>query len=834
MDIQLLIVRIFKNKCNYLTRYRQQEFKLKKVNGKMGGTMNSICRKRARTIRKVWQQTMRIRGFKITAFILTVLLIWYVLIPLPRTLFQQSYSTVVIDEQGNLLRAFLNDEQQWCFPPDPRLKIPEKLITCILNFEDTYFYQHPGINPISLVRSIFQNLSSNRIRSGASTISMQVIRLALKKTRTIPNKILEMFQALKLELRYSKKRILHFYVNHAPYGGNIIGYQAASLKYFRKKPEQLTWSESAILAVLPNSPGLISPLFNRDTLLKKRDFLLKKLLKKKKIDQETCSISLQEPLARTFSNFFINAPHLSQTLKDQLNVKSGQIHTTINRKHQVRIEDLVKQHLLVLQSQGIYNGAALVVETQSRKIRAYVGSQDFFDRQHGGQNDGLISPRSTGSILKPFLYALAMDEGIILPQTRIKDVPSYFGSFSPSNASKKYSGLISAKDALIHSLNVPASRLLNTYGLHKFHLFLESAGLSTLFRKPDEYGLTLILGGAEATLFDLAMLYCGLGNRGSFRPLILIHSDHGESSETGTDMISPEACYLTLDMLKDVKRPGSEFYWEQYQSRHPIAWKTGTSYGQRDAWSVGVTPQWTIAVWVGNFSGEGNPNLSGAGCAAPLMFDIFNYLPKSRQLNWFDKAKLNLKKVKLCLGTGFVAGPHCPETYWAEAPKINHPLKSCPYHRTLFTSPDEKHQVCSLCWKPDQYKKIKHLIYPPDVAQYLREKGMIISDTPPHKKDCPGYSESRALQITYPVQNAKMWIPRDFDGTLQKITFKVAHRIKNRTVYWYLDNVYQGYTRRKHKWASELKKGWHRLDVIDSEGNRDHRMFFISIRTDSR
>jgi penicillin-binding protein 1C len=357
--------------------------------------------------------------------------------------------------------------------------------------------------------------------------------------------------------------------------------------------------------------------------------------------------------------------------------------------------------------------------------------------------------------------------------------------------------------------------------------------MGTLFRKPDEYGLTLILGGAEATLFDLAALYCGLGNRGHFQSLNLIHSDE-EESVSGTGMISPEACYLTLNMLKNVKRPGSEYYWEQYHNRHPIAWKTGTSYGQRDAWSIGVTPQWTIAVWVGNFNGEGNPDLSGASCAAPLMFDIFNYLPKSHHLNWFDPSRLNLKSVKLCLETGFIAGPHCPETYWSSAPKTLKPVKFCPYHRTLHTTRDEKFQVCSLCWKSVEYKKTNRLIFPPDVAQYLREKGVIVSDIPPHKPNCPGHTESRALQIIYPVDRAKIWIPRDFDGRLQKVTFKVAHRIKNRIVYWYLDNVYQGHTQNKHKRAFEIKRGWHRLDVIDREGNRDHRRFFISIRPRDR
>ncbi len=763
--------------------------------------------------------------------ILMLLFICYLIIPLPNPLFKYQYSTVVVDENGKILRAFLNKDQQWCFPPDNHLNIPKKLKTCILTFEDKYFYLHPGINPVSLFKALFQNIFSGKIMSGASTISMQVIRLALKKKRTIGNKLLEMLQTIKLELKYSKKEILQLYINHAPYGGNLIGYGAAVQKYFQKKPAQLTWSQAAMLAVLPNSPGLISLVINRKRLLKKRNNLLETLQKKNIINLETYNISIQEPLPQEFFHFFVNAPHLAQTLKSRSNLNSGTIHTTINKEHQAMIEDLLRQHLNYLQSQGINNGAALVVETQTRQVKAYVGSHNFFDREFGGQNDGVISPRSTGSILKPFLYAVAMDDGIILPQTLIKDIPSHFGSFSPSNANGKYSGLVTAKEALIRSLNVPASRILNTYGLHKFCLFLEKAGLTTLFRKPDEYGLTLILGGAEATLLDLAKLYCGLATRGNFSPLKLRVSKRIPNLNGGERLISPESCYLTLKMLKEVKRPGAEFYWEQYYNQTPIAWKTGTSYGQRDAWSVGVTPQWTIAIWIGNFSGEGNPNLTGASCAAPLMFDIFNQLPKSMEQNWFGRSNLNLKPVKLCMDTGFIAGPNCQRTTLADAPPTIKSLKICPYHQSIFSTLDEKFQVCSLCWQPGNYKKITRLFFPPDVTQFLREKGIILSYIPPHKPDCPGYTKNKALQIIYPVQNAKLWIPRDFDGKLQKLTLKVAHQIKNRTIYWYLDNIYKGCTQKKHKMAFEIREGWHRLEVVDSDGNRDQKKFYISIRS---
>jgi penicillin-binding protein 1C len=739
---------------------------------------------------------------------------------------------VVLDEDGQILRAFLNKDQQWYFPPNEKIKIPEKLEKAVLTFEDRYFYYHPGVNPVSIVKAIINNISAGKIKSGASTITMQLVRLALKNKRNIWNKCLEVLQAIKLEIKYSKKELLRMYIENAPYGGNIIGYQAAVLKYFKKIPEQITWSEAALLAVLPNSPGLISPTRNPVILIKKRNSLLKKLKMRKIINSQTYNLSIQEPINKQLFSFFITAPHLAQTLKNRLNIHSGYIRTTIKKEFQVHIEQLLTRHLHFLNSQGIQNGAVLVAETRTGKIRVYLGSQNFFDIQSRGQNDGIISSRSTGSILKPFLYALALDEGIILPSTMMKDIPSYFGTFSPSNADKNYDGLVTAKEALIRSLNVPASRLLNTYGIHKFYHFLKSAGMTTLFRKPDDYGLTLILGGAEANLYDLVKMYCGLGNRGNFIPLTILFSENKTDPLPGIQLISPEASYLTLNMIKDVKRPGAEYYWEQYNNQYPVAWKTGTSYGQRDAWSVGVTPQWTVAVWVGNFSGEGNPNLSGASCAAPLMFDIFNDLPKSTGNHWFDKSGINFKIEKICLDTGFRAGPSCERIVYTEMPRTHSPLRTCPYHKTLFVTHDEKFSVCSLCWKSGQYKPIKKIIFTPDVAQYLRKRGLILSRIPPHQKNCPGLKESKSIQIIYPTQKSKIWIPRDFGGQMQKVTLQVAHGIQNRPIYWYIDDIYKGKTIKNHKMALTLEKGWHKLVVIDSEGNRDQRTFFIAIRSD--
>ena len=762
---------------------------------------------------------------------LAFLIILYSSIPLPNPLFPPDYSPTVLDEEGKILRVFLNNNQQWCLPPRQDLVVPEKLKKAVLCFEDRHFYRHPGVNLFSLLRALYQNISSGKVVSGASTITMQVARLMYPKERTYFNKILEISQSLKIELHYSKEEIFQMYLNHAPYGENIIGYQAASLRYFQKMPEQLTWAEAAALAVLPNTPGLISPLTNRQQLRAKRDRLLKKLLDKSIIDQEAYQLALLEEVPDTSKSFQMFAPHLAQFLKARAREKSPIIRTTIKKEIQQRVEDLVKQHLSYLDRLGIHNGAALAVETQTGKVRAYVGSQDFFDKTSQGQVDGVRAARSSGSLLKPFLYASSIDEGIILPQTLIKDVPTFFGAFSPNNANEKFNGMVPAKEALVRSLNVPAVRLLYTYGIYHFYHLLKAAGLTTLFRTADDYGLPLIIGGAEVNLWDMTVLYRGLANGGKFRPLQIVEdSERLEESSTLTSLISPGACYLTLNMLRELKRPGAEYYWEQYQNQWPLAWKTGTSYGQRDAWAIGVSPQWVIAVWVGNFDGEGNANLAGASCAGPLLFDIFNSLPKDPQQSWFEKPVMELAPLEICQDTGFLAGDHCEKKIIVEAPLSMKPIKICHYHQSIYVNKNQTHQVCSLCWKPDQYKRISRLIYPPDVVQHLRERGQVISSVPPHSPDCPAQAESLALQILYPQNNTRLWIPRGFDGNWQKVTMRVAHRERSRVLYWYLDDRFIGRSKDRHVKAAELTKGWHILEIVDEIGNRAHKRFYAAMK----
>lgn len=759
--------------------------------------------------------------------ILLLFLLWLVL-PLPSPFFKDDYSTVILDEDGRILKVYLNSDEQWCLPPDKDQVIPDKLKKAVLIYEDRHFYRHPGINPVSLVRAFYRNITSGKIISGASTITMQVARIRKPKNRNYLNKLREIFLAFKIETHFSKENILRMYLDHAPYGGNIVGYQAAVHRFFGKVPDQLTWSEAAMLAVLPNAPGLITPTANREKLIEKRNNLLRKLRKFEIIDEESFSLSLLEEVPDVIVPFNDCAPHLARRLS-YLYPSKTLIQTCLNKEIQEKTARFTERHLEYLNQFGIRNGCVLVAETQTGKVKAYVGSQKFYDERSQGQVDGILAPRSAGSVLKPFLYALSIDDGIILPQTLIKDVPTYFDAFSPANASESFDGIVTAHDALVRSLNVPAARLLNIYGVYSFYTFLKNTDVRTLFRSADDYGLPLILGGVEVTAWDLVRLFRGLANQGVFEPLRLLENDPVIRNKSSASFISKGACYLTMEMMKELKRPGAEYFWKQYHNQYTIAWKTGTSYGHKDSWAVGVSPEYTIAVWIGNFDGEGNKNLSGVGSAGPLLFQIFNSLPHNPELVWFEKPEIDLMPVELCAETGFLAGENCRVRNTVEAPRFMKPLRICPYHESVFMDMENRYVVCSRCWK-DGYHKTSKLVYPPDVVQFLYEKGYIVEKIPPHNPECKANMGNRDLQIIYPYENAILWIPRDFNLRYQEVVFRAAERNPFMKVYWYLNEKFLGITSGNHLISTNVPVGWHEIFVIDEAGNKDRKRFYIDRR----
>lgn len=736
------------------------------------------------------------------------------------------YGTVVLDDNGRILSIFLNRDEQWQFPPgsDP---VPDKLKQCVLLFEDRFFYYHPGINPVSVVKAAYANLKSGRVQGGASTLTMQAARLAAPKARTFANKLTEACQAVWLELRYPKDILLRFYLDQAPYGRNIRGITAASLLYFGKKPDSLSWAQAALLAVLPNAPGLMAPGVETEQLLKKRNRLLKRLVLHGVIDNQAYLLALDEPIPGSVHLPPYQAPHFCFRLNGNDAFRGQVVHSTINSNIQSLTDTLVKRHAVYLKERHIFNVSVLVADTRTGEIKAWVGSQDFFDNEQGGQVDGVMAPRSSGSVFKPFLYALAMDQGLIMPQTLLHDIPTYIGNFSPLNADNRFSGLVSAKDSLVQSLNVPSVRLLNSYGTYAFYQFLKQAGVSTLFRPPDDYGLTLVLGGAEVTLADLAMLYRGLGKKGVFEPLRYRRGSPLPASSRA--LVSPGAALLTLDMLRDVKRPGAEYYWEYFNERRPIAWKTGTSFGGRDAWAVGVSPRWTIAVWAGNFSGDENPELTGSRSAGPLLFDIFNSLPlDGLPENWFIAGPGDLKSVPICTLSGFAAAESCPQTETVQAPNHNKVIRLCPYHQRVFVSADSRYEVCSLCWSGIEYREQTLAVFPPEVASHLRKRGLFVMTAPPHRPECPAKQDADLVSIVYPAPDAHIFLPRDFNGDIQAIRLQASHRHGGSTLFWYLDNDYIGQTLFRHEVAVSPPPGRHQVVVVDESGYSSAVTFFIS------
>ncbi|WP_185969000.1 penicillin-binding protein 1C [Carboxylicivirga sp. M1479] len=751
---------------------------------------------------------------------------FYLIIPFSSPLFKEEYSTIVKADNGSLLHIFINDNEQWYFPPDTAA-VPEKLKSAVVAFEDEQFYQHWGINVKAILRAMWQNIQHGRIVSGASTIPMQIARMSQPKKRTYFNKLREIGLAIKLDLHYSKEELLKFYLDHAPYGGNVIGYRTAAFKFYGKDANLLTWGEAATLAVLPNAPGMIYPKGTTAPLRNKRNRLLKKMLDKEVISEQNHRLALLEDLPDRFIPFESHAPHLARRLKSA-NPNQWLLQTTLDETIQKRCVQLADKYRKIYAPYDINNLSILVADTKTGAIKAYVGSPDFFDAQHGGQVDGVMAPRSSGSILKPFLYALSIDEGIILPQSYIRDLPTFFDGFSPRNANREFQGVATAHESLVRSLNIPAVRLLNYYGVYQFYSFLKLAGTSTLFRSADEYGLPLILGGAEVKMWDMVKLYRGLANNGVFSENYLLQEE--QTNKASAQLISNGSCQLTLNMLKDLKRPGSEYFWERFSSSRPIAWKTGTSFGHKDAWAIGVIPEYTIAVWCGNFDGEGNKNIGGAATAGPILFDILQMLPLKSNNTWFEVAEMDYKPMRVCALSGFRATDACPEVDTLMVPEEMKPLRTCDYHQFKYYSLDIQYQCCSNCWNEIGRVKKVVTVYQPDIAFYLQKKGQYIAPAKSHYPKCKAYTTSNSLKIIYPNPNAKLFLPRDFDGHLQGVVCKAAHQNQNTKIYWYLNEQFIGHTSGENKMEMKFKNGWNHLKVIDEYGSADEQHILATLK----
>ncbi len=723
---------------------------------------------------------------------------------LPRELFRDvSYSTVVESAEGELLGARIAADEQWRFPPSDT--VPERYATALIQFEDRAFRWHPGVNPVALVRAAVDNLRAGHVVSGGSTLTMQVIRLSRQKERTLWQKTIEAVQATRLELRYSKKQILALYAAHAPYGGNVVGLEAAAWRYFGRPAAELSWAEAATLAILPNAPGTLHLSRGREQLLAKRDRLLGRLLEHGDIDRDTYEAALEEPLPGAPLPLPALAPHYVNRCP------AGQrTRTTLRLGLQKAVSEAVDRRSGDLAAEGVADMAAVVIDNASGAVVAYIGNACMDRERPGMQVDVAARARSTGSILKPFLYAAALEEGVILPRTLLPDVPMNLGGFAPQNFDRQFYGAVPASEALARSLNVPAVYLLRSYGVSKFHALLKEAGLSTLTEAPEHYGLSLILGGAEARLDEVTAAYAGMvrfyqGQNEADLPLS--GGPKGASGAKQADFAPRLAIWYTLEALKEVNRP-DELDWRLIRSVRKAAWKTGTSYGFRDAWAVGMTPAYTIGVWAGNAQGQGVPGLTGARAAGPVMFDILNLLPEDER--WFEMPgqaghdggvtpgpDRGAAWVAVCVQSGMLAGPECPEKEEVLIPAAGLETAPCPYHKN------------------------GEFVLPPAMEWYYK----------PHHPEYTGARKTRqekAVEFIYPASGSTLTLPRQLNGQVEGVVFRAAHHRSDATLWWHLDNEYIGETRFLHERKLAPAPGKHTLTVVDGEGNTAFVRFTVA------
>ncbi|MFO7756424.1 MAG: penicillin-binding protein 1C [Bacteroidales bacterium] len=751
-----------------------------------------------------------------------VLLVVAAILPLPS--FDRPLSAVTLAEDGRLLGAHIADDEQWRFPPGPSLN--DKYIIALINYEDRCFYGHPGLNPVSLLRSLYLNLKHGEIVSGGSTISMQLARMSGDNPpRTVPRKLLEIFMALKMELFYSKDEILSIYAANAPFGGNVIGIEAASWRYFGRQPHELSWAEACMLAVLPNAPSLIYPGVNEPRLKNKRDKLLRLLYERGVIDDMTLELAMDEKLPDRIHDLPSMAAHIISGYTGRK--PGGRYITTIDHDLQENVLARARRHHDIIMQNGVHNIAAVVVEVESGRMLARVGNVSTDGQEHGGSVDMIRARRSTGSILKPFLYAAMLESGELLPEMLVPDVPVEFGGYSPKNFNLEYNGAVHASDALRRSLNIPAVEMLLEYSPARFLLFLKDMGFTTFNRDADNYGLSLILGGGEACLRELVGAYAHMVLR-------LKHPDMDDNTAVyaapyydvndremlamGDAMpLSPASVWFTFKALRDVNRPEQRAGWEHFASSGQLAWKTGTSYGYRDAWAIGFNSEYVVGVWAGNADGEGRAGLTGLRGAAPLLFDIFDLLDGGE---WFEMPTAGMSEVEICLESGHRAGPLCTNTAMRMIPRSGELSRACSYHKMVHLSSDREYRVTDECYSTAAMEHVSFFVLPPSQEWYYRKQHPSYQDIPRWMPGCDGDGGDDNIELLYPRNTAGLYIPLEHDGSRGRIVFEAAVRDREEKLFWHLDDRYMGETQLIHQMGMAPVPGEHVLTLVDSRGNR--------------
>lgn len=694
------------------------------------------------------------------------------------------YSKIITSKEGRVLHAFITEDEKWRMYTE-LYEITPDLSKAIIHKEDKYFNYHWGVNPIAIFRAVINNTFYGKRTSGASTITMQVARMLNPKDRTYGNKLVEIFRAFQLELNYTKPEILQLYLNLVPYGGNIEGVKSASLLYFDKLPNHLSPAEITTLAIIPNRPTSLSIGTNNEYIMLERNKWLKRFQEEGVFTKQVCTDAINEDLTAYRLNAPNLAPHFSNWMKSK-GLEEPIIKSTLVHEKQLKVEQLVANYIKRMKLLNINNAAVLVVDNKTHEVVTYVGSADFFDDADAGQVDGTRAVRSPGSTLKPLVYGAAFDKGLITPMTIMHDIPTNFGGYEPENYEGGYKGKITVEAALATSRNIPAVKALELLGTKKMIELLQLAGFKTIEDQSSDLGLSLILGGCGVTLQELTGLYSSHANGGRWYPLKYLQSD---TSHLYKQLLSPEANYMVVEILTKLMRPDLPPSYANSNMHIPkVAWKTGTSYGRKDAWSIGFNSKYTIGVWIGNFSAEGSPELNGAGIATPLLFELFNTLDYNSQERWFTQPPgLDIRHV--CNETGDIPANYCEhllEDYYIPGKSLSQP---CNHLKWVFISEDEQMSYCRTCLPPEGYTKKLYPNISAELLRYYTDQHVNYIAIPAHNPNCTRIQQSNYPTITSPNDNSEYFLDK-LDPQQLMLRCDAHNDVKK--VYWYInDKLFQ-------------------------------------------
>lgn len=724
--------------------------------------------------------------------LLSLVLLFFVLDLLFPLRVEVTYSPVIAARDGTVLHAYLTRDQQWRMKA--RLdEITPGLRKAIVYKEDKHFYRHFGIDVLAVGRALFNNVFQGRRTSGASTITMQVARMLEPKRRSYGNKLVEMFRALQLEKRYSKDEILQLYLNLVPYGSNIQGVKAASVLYFGKSPDQLSLAEITALSIIPNRPNAL--VIGRDNarIVAVRNKWLDRFGEACLFDAATIRDALAEPLNASRLPAPDAVPQLSERLR-RAYPGEAEIRSTIDETAQKKAEDLVHNYSASLKLHRIHNAAVVVLDNRTHEVIAYVGSPDFKDKLHHGEVDGVHALRSPGSTLKPLVYGLAFDAGQLTPRFVLEDVPINIAGYAPENYDMDYRGAVSVEDALRQSLNIPAVLTLRRLGMDRFNEALFRAGFLSVWHSRKKLGLSAVLGGCGVRLDEMAGLYSAFANDGRFVPPRWTVPDSvwmkGKKTvpDSGIALVSPASAFMLTQVLSELARPDLPSLYDKAGGVPKIAWKTGTSYGRRDGWSIGYNRRYTIGVWVGNFSGEGVPDLSGANTATPLLFQLFQAIDRRAPVPAPDMPP-SLSFRLVCKESGLLPDEHCTEQvmdYYIPGVSGN---ATCCHYKEVAVSADGKYAYCTSCMPASGYKLQQYPNLSPALAAFCDARGQAYSHMPPHNPEC-GRMQEGAAPLIRSLTDGGTYLITDRGKQQLQLACMAGNDVQ--TVYWYVNDRFIG------------------------------------------